>query len=186
MEPIGYGRPPKSTRFRKGHSGNPKGRPRNRRRQIPYDHLLGQMVTIRENGCERRVTAAEAFLLQLTQKGLQGDAGAARASLAAIEAARSKRRSDAPSVRTLIWHIVSPGSVGCSLDALGMALKLRRYSDDARYKLKAWVIEAALDRLGSRQLTARERETVMEVTITPEKVRWPDWWTDMRAGWPHG
>ena len=31
------------------------------------------MVTIREDGRERRVTAAEAFLLQLTQKGLDVD-----------------------------------------------------------------------------------------------------------------
>ena len=51
---VGYGRPPSSTRFRKGQSGNPKGRPRNRSREIPYDAVLGQMVTIREDGRESR------------------------------------------------------------------------------------------------------------------------------------
>jgi hypothetical protein len=30
---------------------------------VPYHRVLGQMVTIREEGRERRVTAAEAFLL---------------------------------------------------------------------------------------------------------------------------
>lgn len=82
---VGYKRPPTATRFAKGRSGNPRGRLRNRRREVPYDTLLSQMVTIREDGRERRITAAEAFILQLTRKGLQGDSAAARASLAAIE-----------------------------------------------------------------------------------------------------
>ena len=90
-EEIGYGRPPKATRFQKGKSGNPRGRPRNRHRDIPYDGLLGQIVTVREDGRERRVTAAEAFILQLTKKGLEGDSASARARLAAIENARAAR-----------------------------------------------------------------------------------------------
>src|SRR5690349_21243581 len=108
---VGYRRPPSATRFQKGRSGNPRGRPRNRRREIPYDHVLGQMVTIREDGRERRVTAAEAFLLQLTKKGLEGDSSAARASLEAIETARA-RRGLTDSVDTI--RIVLLGyTIGC-------------------------------------------------------------------------
>jgi hypothetical protein len=47
-------------------------------------------VTVREGGTTRRVTAAEAFLLQLTKSGLEGDGAAARASLAMIELARKR------------------------------------------------------------------------------------------------
>ena len=60
---TGYRRPPKATRFTKGRSGNPAGRPPGRHREAPYEAVLGQMVTIREGGTARQVTAAEAFLL---------------------------------------------------------------------------------------------------------------------------
>ena len=46
--------------------------------------MLGQEVIIRENGRERRVTAAEAFVLHLTKRGLAGDTAAARATIAAM------------------------------------------------------------------------------------------------------
>jgi hypothetical protein len=69
------------------------GRPRGRHREAPYEAVLGQMVTIREGGAERRVRAAEAFLLTLAKRGVEGDSAAARASLALIEEETSKRRS---------------------------------------------------------------------------------------------
>jgi len=134
------------------------------------------MVTIREDGRERRVTAAEAFLLQLTNRGLQGDSAAARASLAAIEDARAKRNTDGPLVRAIIRKIVTPGSVGCSLDALGMAIKLRKYTDAAKYELKPWLVELALSRLGMRRLSLEEQHTIVVATATAAKVQWPVWW----------
>src|SRR5262245_9803364 len=84
QELVGYRSPPLASRFRKGQSGNPKGRPRGRRRELPYDAVLGQEVTIRENGHERRVTAAEAFLLQLAKRALDGDTAAAIAAFGDI------------------------------------------------------------------------------------------------------
>jgi hypothetical protein len=47
-------------------------------------------VTIREGGVERPVAAAEALLLQLTKRGLEGEGATARASLAAIEEVRER------------------------------------------------------------------------------------------------
>jgi Family of unknown function (DUF5681) len=81
----GYRRPPRATRFTKGQSGNPAGRTRGRRCEATCEAVLGRMVTIREGGVERRVTAEEAFLLQLSRRGLEGDGAAARVTLAVIE-----------------------------------------------------------------------------------------------------
>ena len=88
--PSGFGKPPRSTQFQKEKSGNPRGR----RREIPYDNVLGQIVTIRDDGRVRRITVAEAFLLHLTKKGLEGCGASARSSLGAIEAARKARGQD--------------------------------------------------------------------------------------------
>lgn len=175
---TGYGKPPVATRFRKGQSGNPRGRPRNRRREIPYDTILGQMVTIREDGRERRVTAAEAFLLQLTRKGLQGDSSSARASLQAIEAARAKvpKHLSEPIVLRIVF--VSMG-VGAVLNCLGIGYK--RFPLDqhrVRWELKPWIIEAALARLGARQLTPEQQREVWNATHEPGSVSWPEWWTE--------
>jgi hypothetical protein len=174
---VGYGKPPSGTRFRKGHSGNPKGRPRNRTREVPHDAVLGQMVTIRENGRERRVTAAEAFLLQLTQKGLAGDCAAARSSLDAISTARATRGDDPEGLRVIIFKSVRSGA-----DAIIGKLDLARlkYPTDekrVRWEISPWAVEAALARLGTRRLSLDEQREVIANTRSPHKVAWPQWWS---------
>ena len=146
--------------------------------EAPYEAVLGQMVTIREDGIERRVTAAEAFLLHMTKKGLEGDSAAARATMAAIEDARASRLVREPDgLRVIVRVLVRPGSVTDGLEPLRMGRKLDRYretrEDDAR----------ALDRRGGAR-SARgaatdvaEQRLVFAATRTPAKVRWPDWWS---------
>jgi hypothetical protein len=173
-EIVGYRNPPVAARFRKGQSGNPKGRPRGRRTELPYEAVLGQEVIIREGGRERRVTAAEAFILQLTKLGLDGDSAAARAASAAFQDIRGTDPSD--ETIEFIISIVDPGSVGPAVERLRIGTKLDRYRETARMLLEPWIVEAALARFGEKQLTPEEQEIVLKATRTPTKVRWPDWW----------
>ena len=174
---VGYKQPPASARFVKGRSGNPRGRPKQRHRQIPYDTVLGQMVTIREDGRERRVTAAEAFLLQLTRKGLQGDSSSARASLAAIETARASRSP--PGAHEVLRITIISYGVGCVLRILGLGIKRHPLDErKVRWEINPWIIEAALARLGSRRLSEEEQREVVKVARSPEKISWPEWWTE--------
>lgn len=176
---VGYGHPPKATRFQKGQSGNAKGRPPGRKKssQIPYDTVLGQLVTINESGQERRVTAAEAFLLHLAKEGLKGRASASKRALQAIHqgrtTVRSQHRNSSPIIRIVL---VTPGNPNLALVTLKMGRKLDALRPTARMMLEPWLVEAALTRLGDRRLTMEQQNKVFSATRTPNKVSWPDWW----------
>jgi hypothetical protein len=142
---------------------------------LPYEAVLGQEVLIRENGRERRVTAAEAFILQLTKRGLDGDSAAARAAIAALADIPDIDLSG-PYPLEIITSIVDPGSVSAAVECLRIGTKLDRYRETARIMLEPWIVEAALTRFGEKQLTPQEQEIVLKATRTPTKVRWPEWW----------
>jgi hypothetical protein len=132
-------------------------------------------VTIREGGSERRVTAAEAFVLKLAKRGMEGDSAANRASLAGIEEARSQQGADG--IPQFIVALVDPGSVTYALLPLRMARKLDPYRETARIVLEPWLVEAALARL-PHTLSPADQRVVVEATRTPHKVRWPEWWSE--------
>lgn len=81
---IGYSSPPKSTRWRKGQSGNPKGRPKSKSEMMTdAAKILTEPVEARgRDGRIVRLDAIEAGFLSLCKKGLKGH----RASL--LEAIR--------------------------------------------------------------------------------------------------
>jgi hypothetical protein len=76
---IGYGKPPKDTRFRNGVSGNPAGRPRGvpNLTTVLY-RVLREKVVINENGVAKVVTNQEAIIRQLIGKAKSGDLVAMR------------------------------------------------------------------------------------------------------------
>ena len=173
-----------ATGTRQKRQGSPRAKavtPRDARRaarhQSRYDAVLGRKVTITENGRQRQVTAAEAFLLSLAKGGLKGDASQADLLLEAIDRGRKQfgiRREQG--ISRIVRLPVAPGNPNSAMFKLGMARKLDPLRPSNRTVLEPWVVEAALARFGSRQLTRSQQEAVVEATRTPHKVRWPEWW----------
>lgn len=72
---IGYGRPPKATRWKTGQSPNPGGR--SSRRSVDdaetINKLLLMPVKVTVNGVSKRVPALQAIVEQLSNKAIAGD-----------------------------------------------------------------------------------------------------------------
>jgi hypothetical protein len=77
---IGYGKPPKSTRFSPGASGNPKGRPKGSKNFASILTKVGrQRVKVNLQGKERVMTRDEIAIMHLHNKADRGDLNAIKA-----------------------------------------------------------------------------------------------------------
>ena len=71
---VGYGRPPKETRFKPGKSGNPKGRsPQSRNLKTIVKQVLDEQMQIRESGRVRRMQRIEALVRMMMSRAFKGD-----------------------------------------------------------------------------------------------------------------
>jgi hypothetical protein len=71
---IGYRRPPKTGQFKKGQSGNPKGRPKGSGNFMTLlDQELNQTITVNENGKKKEITRLHAAVKRLVSDVLQGN-----------------------------------------------------------------------------------------------------------------
>ena len=79
---VGYGRPPAGSRFKKGTSGNPRGRPKHSKNmKTIIREALTSPVTVREGERTRRVPKIEGIVLRQVEAALKGDEKAALAAL---------------------------------------------------------------------------------------------------------
>ncbi len=75
---VGYGKPPEHSRFKKGQSGNPRGR-RKGARNLTTDlaEELQERILLKEGGKPKQVSKQRAMLKSLMARALQGDARSA-------------------------------------------------------------------------------------------------------------
>jgi Family of unknown function (DUF5681) len=71
---VGFGKPPQSTQFKPGQSGNPAGRPRGAKNfATAIEQELAARITITENGRRRRISKREVIAKHLVNKAAGGD-----------------------------------------------------------------------------------------------------------------
>jgi hypothetical protein len=71
---VGYKKPPRDRRFKKGTSGNPKGRPKGAKNYSGIlQKELNARISITENGKHRLVTKQEALVKGTVNTALRGD-----------------------------------------------------------------------------------------------------------------
>lgn len=98
---IGYCKPPKHTQFRKGQSGNPKGRPKGSlNTSTVLQKVARQRIKVTSNGVSRSVSKLEAAATQLSNQAAQGNPRAIREFLCLLrlceEPAQSERAQAEP------------------------------------------------------------------------------------------
>jgi len=82
---VGFGRPPLGSRFKRGASGNPKGRPKHSKNlKTLIRQALTAPIAVQEGAYSRRVSKLEGVVLRQLQGALKGND---RAALAIIKMA---------------------------------------------------------------------------------------------------
>ena len=93
---VGYGQPPNETRFRKGQSGNPQGRPKGSLNMAAVLlRTLREPVVVTASGRKKTITKLEAAMTQITNRAAGGDLPALKLLTALVQSAED-RLANAP------------------------------------------------------------------------------------------
>ena len=83
---VGYGKPPRNAGFKKGQSGNPRGRPRGSKNlSTLLTDALNEPVVVTEDGRKRKISKRELGVRQLVNKFAMAEAQATKILLGLMQ-----------------------------------------------------------------------------------------------------
>jgi hypothetical protein len=92
---VGYGKPPRHSRFKKGQSGNPRGRPSGSKNlSTLVSEALNELVVVAENGGRRKITKRQAIITQLVNQSAKADWRATKILLDILQAIEVRTEPD--------------------------------------------------------------------------------------------
>jgi hypothetical protein len=178
---VGPGRPPAGSRFPKGRSGNPKGRPRSR--PLPaasaFDIVIDRTLTVTQGGRARELTLEEALQHKTYQAAIAGNRAARREVLKMIAKRERWLAAKAPkhSGIEILMEAEDPDNANEALLLLGIAERdTRATGPDNPYErllLQPWAVQAALSRRRRRRLSEKEISEIRRCTRDLHSIRWP-------------
>lgn len=175
--PDGDG-PSRSTRFKPGRSGNPKGRPKRGSQSdtgSAFGELLGRHFPVRIDGYERQLTADEALVHRTYQDALAGDRMAIRTILNLIvEREATCTSSTRAPVKVVCLH-PDPANIDHAMIILKIATQPEgrvRANGRPYLELEPWAVQKALIRR-NYHLPERALKDLKENTRDPDSVVWP-------------
>ena len=96
---VGYGKPPRHTRFKPGRSGNPRGRPSGSKNLATVlSEALNEPVIVAEDGRRRKITKRQAIIKQLVNRSAKADLRATKILIDIIQ--DIERRTEPASAET--------------------------------------------------------------------------------------
>jgi hypothetical protein len=97
---VGYGKPPRTSQFKKGESGNPSARPKKPTdSDSEWRRELASKMTVIEKGKRSTIRKSAAYKRQTTNKAIQGNAQAIRALMEAergMQERAAEQRQNSP------------------------------------------------------------------------------------------
>lgn len=102
---VGYANPPQNTRFKKGRSGNPRGRPKAKSRGAPYAHVFERVYTITVEGAPTRLSGFECFLKKLGEPAVKDNTRARSVLLELLNEEEEIRLQEEEASQKIVFRI---------------------------------------------------------------------------------